>query len=230
MISIIIATYNEKETILEMIHRIQAYIPDPLEIIVVDDDSPDGTWKHVADLQDPRVRLIRRTGEKGLASAILRGILESRGDLIGWWDADMLMCPARVPVMVERLSGCDIVIGSRYVDGGADRRRPVRVVTSAMLNWLANLVLGNGIRDYDSGFVLMKRSVLQQVLPDPNGFGEYFIEFIYRSGRSGLRVCEVPYILTERQVGTSKSLSGILHFLALGMKYGMRILVLRIRG
>jgi dolichol-phosphate mannosyltransferase len=99
-----------------------------------------------------------------------------------------------------------------------------------MLNGFAHLVLGNGIRDYDSGFILMKRSVLTNVLPDPNGFGEYFIEFIYRSCRYGLRVCEVPYVLTERSAGTSKSLSGILHFLGLGMQYGMRILTLRIRG
>ncbi|MDD1667969.1 MAG: glycosyltransferase [Methanomicrobiales archaeon] len=228
--SVILATYNERETLPEMIRQIHAHIGNPLEIVVVDDDSPDRTWEAAAGLGDPSVRVIRRTGVKGLASALLRGILESRGEILCWWDADMLMCPEIAPEMIRLLGDADIVIGSRYAPGGKDARGRARAWTSRAVNGLAHLVLGHGIRDYDSGFIVMKRRVLDRVLPVPTGFGEYFMEFMYTAARRGLTIREYPYTLTERSAGTSKGSPDPLRFLATGIRYGIRIFVARLRA
>jgi dolichol-phosphate mannosyltransferase len=112
LISIILATYNEGENIKEMIAAILSYLPDPVEVIVVDDNSPDRTWQIAGDMGDPRVKVIRRTKARGLASAINRGIIESRGEFLGWMDADMCHPPELLPKMLAQLSGCDVVIGS----------------------------------------------------------------------------------------------------------------------
>ena len=230
LVSVILATYNERDTVPEMIRRIHEHIRNPVEIVVVDDDSPDRTWEAVRSLGDPSVRVVKRTGVKGLASALLRGILESRGESICWWDADMLMCPEIAPEMIRLLGECDIVIGSRYVPGGRDLREPARVWTSRALNGLAQVILGHGIRDYDSGFVVLRRSVLDRVLPVPTGFGEYFMEFMYTAAERGLCIREYPYSLTERSQGTSKASPNLLRFLATGMRYGIRIFVARFRA
>jgi dolichol-phosphate mannosyltransferase len=230
LVSLILATYNERENIREMLDRIFLHVPAPVEVIVVDDDSPDGTWQVVAQLRDPRVHLVRRRSARGLASAILRGIIESRGEIIGWWDTDMLMAPERFPAMMAALGKCDIAIGSRYVAGGGDDRHPVRVWTSRLLNRLASLVLGQGIRDYDSGFILFRRSVLDTCVPVPTGFGEYFIEFMYCCRRRGLTVAEIPYRLSDRTGGISKCYPSVGGFLTTGMRYVLRIAIARVRG
>lgn len=218
------ATYDERDNILNTIENIFRYVPEPLEIIVVDDDSPDRTWKLVDDLNDPRVKLIRRVGARGLASAFMRGIIESRGDIIGWLDADMCMPPQMLPEMIEKLGRHDVVIGSRYADGGEDLRHPLRVRASRLINALATLILGHGIKDYDSGFVVLRRSVFDKVVPIPRGYGEYFVEFIYRCCEKGLRVCEIGYSFADRQKGVSKSLPSLWGFFSLGTKYVLRII------
>ena len=230
LVSVILATYNERDTVPEMIRRIHEHIRNPVEIVVVDDDSPDRTWEVVRSLGDPSVRLVKRTVVKGLASALLRGILESKGGIICWWDADMPMCPEIAPEMIRLLGECDIVIGSRYVPGGKDLREPGRVWTSRALNGLAHAVLGYGIRDYDSGFIVLHRSVLDRVLPVPTGFGEYFMEFMYTAAERGLCIREYPYSLTDRSQGTSKASPDLFRFLATGMRYGIRIFVARFRA
>ena len=217
-VSVIIATFNERENIEEMIKRIRANI-EQAEIIVVDDNSPDKTWEIAQSLD---VKVIRRN-DKGLASAILRGIIESTGDIICWWDADMLMCPKIAKNMIPLLKDYDIIIGSRYVLGGRDDRALSRVIPSILVNTLANTVLGYGIKDYDSGFIVMRKTALDTVLPIPIGFGEYFIEFIYSAAKRGLHIFEYPYILTDRATGTSKSTTSPHSFIKTGLQYCIRI-------
>jgi dolichol-phosphate mannosyltransferase len=175
------------------------------------------------------VTVIRRHGTRGLASAFVRGIMESRGAIVGWMDADMCMPPELLPVMLERLSDHDVVIGSRYAPGGQDLRHPLRTNASRLINGLASLVLGHGIRDYDSGFVVVRRSVFDAVLPLPTGYGEYFIEFVYGCCRKGLRVCEMPYTFTDRSKGLSKTAPSLWKFLTLGLQYAIRIFRARLR-
>jgi len=228
-VSIILATYNERENIARTVSEILRHLGDDVEVIVVDDDSPDETWKHVLGLEDPRVVLIRRVATRGLASAFNRGIIESRGRIVGWMDADMCMPPAMLPEMIARLDDHDICIGSRYAPGGIDDRSRLRVLASRTINGLARLVLGYGIRDYDSGFVVLRRSVFDRVSVIPTGYGAYFMEFLYTCRRKGLTVFELPYRFTDRALGTSKSAPSIARFLWTGMGYLTRILTARLR-
>lgn len=229
LVSIVVPTYNEKETIVESIHKIIRDVGDPVEVIVVDDDSPDETYRIVAELGDTRVKVIRRVNTRGLASAINRGIIESRGEIVGWMDADISMPSSKLPIMIEQLMDHDIVIGSRYVEGGDDDRPLFRVLTSRWINGLATFVLGYGIKDYDSGFIVMKRQVLDQVSIMPTGYGSFFIEFIYACCKKGLSVHEIPYTLIDRSKGTSKSAPSPWHFLRTGLEYVFRIFTARLR-
>lgn len=224
LVTIILATYNECENIEATTSAIFQSLPDPVEVIVVDDNSPDLTWKIASEIGDPRIKVVRRTKARGLASAINRGIIESRGDYVGWMDADMSHPPALLPVMLARLAEWDVAIGSRYVPGGKDDRSPSRVITSRFINRLATLILGYGILDYDSGFILMHRKVLDAVTLSPSGYGAYFIEFIYGCCRKGLKVVEIPYTFTERVRGVSKSNVNLLQFGFAGLGYILRIL------
>jgi dolichol-phosphate mannosyltransferase len=227
LISIILATYNESENILDVIQAICASLRGPVEIIVVDDNSPDQTWKIATELDDERVKVIRRVNTRGLASAINRGIIESQGEIIGWMDADMCHPPTLLPSMLDALASCDVVIGSRYVNGGKDDRAPSRVLTSRLINRLANIILGYGIKDYDSGFILMHRKVLNYVSLAPTGYGAYFIDFLYACSRKGLRVVEMPYTFTERKKGVSKSNVNLIQFGLAGLGYFTRIIKTR---
>jgi len=227
--SIILATYNERENILDTIASIFEHLGDDVEIIVVDDDSPDQTWQLVEALGDPRVVLIRRAATRGLASAFNRGIIESRGRVVGWMDADMCMPPALLPGMIDKLRTHDLCIGSRYADGGSDDRTKLRVICSKLINGFARLVLGYGIRDYDSGFVVLRRSVFDKVSVIPTGYGAYFMEFLYTCRRKGLTLHEMPYRFTDRARGTSKSAPNLAAFLWTGAGYVTRILAARLR-
>ena len=228
-VSIVLATYNERENILDTISSIFHNVKDSVEVIVVDDDSSDMTWQLVEELNDPRVKLIRRVETRGLASAFNRGVIESRGEVVGWMDADMCMPPSLLPEMISKLDEYDIVVGSRYAPGGIDDRAFLRVASSRLINGLASMVLGYGIKDYDSGFVVLKRSVFDKVSIIPTGYGAYFMEFLYTCRKKGLKVYEIPYVFRDRAKGISKSAPSILKFFRTGMQYVMRIFTARVR-
>ena len=228
-VSIVLATYNERENILDTISSIFEHVKDPVEVIVVDDDSSDMTWKLVEDHKDPRVKLIRRVDTRGLASAFNRGVIESRGSVVGWMDADMCMPPSLLPAMIAKLDEYDIVVGSRYAPGGIDDRAFLRVASSRFINGLATKVLGYSIKDYDSGFVVLKRTVFDKVSIIPTGYGAYFMEFIYTCRKKGLTVYEIPYVFRDRAKGISKSAPSILKFFRTGLQYVIRIFTARLR-
>jgi len=228
-VSIVLATYNERENILDTIQSIFEHVKDAVEVIVVDDDSPDGTWHVAGSLGDSRVKVIRRVATRGLASAFNRGIIESRGEIVGWMDADMCMPPAMLPAMIEKLKEYDIVIGSRYVEGAKDDRARLRVIASWLINRFAGLVLGYGVKDYDSGFVVLRRTVFDKVSIIPTGYGAYFMEFLYTCRKKGLTVYEMPYVFRDRAKGVSKSAPSLLKFFKTGMEYVIRIFIARLR-
>lgn len=228
-VSIVLATYNERENILDTIQSIFEYVKDPVEVIVVDDNSEDETWKLVEKLNDPRAIVIRRVDTRGLASAFNRGIIESRGEIVGWMDADMCMPPSMLPDMIKKLDEYDIVVGSRYAPGGQDDRAFLRVASSRLINGLAQVVLGFGIKDYDSGFVVLRRSVFNNVSIIPTGYGAYFMEFIYTCRKKGLTVFEMPYVFRDRAKGISKSAPSLFRFFKTGMQYVIRIFTARLR-
>jgi dolichol-phosphate mannosyltransferase len=223
-----LATYNEKEHIVDTITELYRQISAPLEVIVVDDNSPDGTAGLVRELSFPNLILIERK-VKGLASAFHRGILESTGDIVCWMDADMCMPVAVLKDMIDRLDAYDIVVGSRYAPGGSDNRSYLRVLSSRAINGFARWVLGGNVRDYDSGFVALNRYVFNSITLIPFGYGEYFIEMIYDAHRAGLRIYELGYAFKDRVLGISKSAPSLIRFLITGIHYGFRILSLKLR-
>ncbi len=232
MISIVLPTYNEKEHIQNLIKDLFKHCPpnEEMEIIVVDDNSQDGTPDLVRQVNDPRVKLIHRTKTRGLASAFNRGIIETRGNYVGWMDADMCMPAEMIPRMYAKLQeGQDLVIGSRYADGGKDDRSWVRTSSSKLINWFARFLLGHDIKDCDSGFVLLKREVFDAVTIIPIGYGEYFIEFIYNVCQAGLKVHEIGFHFRDRAEGSSKSFPNVPAFLWTGSMYAWRIIRARLR-
>jgi len=176
-VSVVLPTYNEKEHIAALIEDLYEKIAPPLEVIVVDDNSRDGTADIVAGLNYPSLVLIRRKA-RGLAAAFHRGILESTGGIVCWMDADMCMPADVLSQMIDKLDEYDIAIGSRYAPGGSDSRAPIRVLSSKAINGLARLVLGGHVRDYDSGFIALHRTVFDAITMIPFGYGEYFIELV----------------------------------------------------
>lgn len=224
LVSVVIATLNERDNITATITAIFEHVRAPVEVIVVDDNSADGTATRVEELNDSRITVVRRPRGRGFASAIMRGIMESRGDIVCWIDADMSVETKYLPAMIEGTDDHDVIIASRFVEGGGDERHPVRVYASHLINGFANLVLGYGIKDYDSCVVAVRRNVFDDVMPVAYGFGEFFIEFAYDCCRRGFDVVEIPYVLGAREGGASKSFPGLGGFLWLGLKYCLRVL------
>jgi dolichol-phosphate mannosyltransferase len=228
LISVVIPSYNECETILEAVFRILKSLGDSLlEVIVVDDDSPDRTWELVENLREPRCRLIRRIGRRGLASAIAEGTQAARGRIIVWLDCDLGIPPEDIMSLVEKLDSYDVAIGSRYIPGGKDTRPRFRAFLSYLFNCYARFLLGNQLRDWTSGFAAVRREVLQKAPLSMQGFGDYFIEWVYECYQRGLRVTEVPYHYGLRQAGQSKTDSNWLHFMKFGVSYTIRVLLIK---
>jgi dolichol-phosphate mannosyltransferase len=229
-VTVVLPTYNEKENIVELINRISSCIKGyTLQIIVVDDNSPDETWKIVSIMKNPFVKVIRRMSERGIASAIGEGVKRAEGDYVVWMDCDMSLPPEKIPQLLKRLDeGYDIAIGSRYVEGGKDSRPFIRQSTSYMINLYARLILGYGIRDYDSGFIAVKREVFSVVKFPAYGYGEYFIEFVYKSAKKGYKITEVGYNNVDRTKGTSKTASSVFMLLKYGMQYAKKVIDLKL--
>lgn len=230
LVSFLLATYNERENIQSLIESAICEIGDPIEVIVVDDNSPDGTADAIAAMHDPRVKVIKRTRTRGLASAYMRGMIESRGEILCWMDADGCMPMEMVPQMIAKLGEYDAVVGSRFAEGGTDKRDQGRVWASVLITGLARVVLGCKTKDIDSGFMVMKRECFDTALFSPTGYGEYFIELVYNMERHGLKVLEMGYPFRDRDEteGQSKSFQSWVRFLLLGSKYVLRILRCRI--
>lgn len=226
-LSVILPTFNEAENIIELIKRILGSSNCETEIIVVDDNSPDKTWELVYRMRKKNVKCIRRLGERGLATALIRGINESKANLIMWMDADLSMPPEIIPQFVKALENHDVVVGSRYVKGAKDKRPHIRVITSRMMNLFANIILNFKIKDYDSGFVAIRRAVFNKVKFNPKGYGEYCIEFLFNCTRKGFKVKEIPYVFTDREKGQSKTSEHFYSLLVHGFGYAWRIIALR---
>lgn len=203
LISIVVPTYNEAQTVPVLARRLQVALGEgDWELVVVDDGSPDGTADIAAGLApDLPVRVVRRPGKLGLASAVMAGWAEAHGDVLVVMDADLSHPPESVPALVEMLrSGADMAVGSRYVRGGGVvdwplRRRIVSRVACLMGNALVP------VRDATSGFFAVRRAVIEGVRLNPIGFKIGF-EVIAR-GRHR-RVVEVPYTFRDREHGASK--------------------------
>jgi dolichol-phosphate mannosyltransferase len=229
-VSVILPTFNERENVAGMIASIRASFSDA-EIIVVDDSSPDGTGQLVAEIagRDARVRLVERN-ERGLTSAIQRGVNESRGEVVFWIDCDLTMSPATMLLLLNELKlGADVAIGSRYALGGKDARGQwTPVAFSRIINLAAKVLLGGPVRDYTTGFVAARRRVLDQIVLRGD-YGEYCIDFLTRAMRQKFRIVEVGYVYTQRAFGESKTAPSFIGFIRRGWPYVTTILRLALQ-
>ena len=228
-VSIILSTYNEKLSIEHTIAELIKYIPG-VEIIVVDDNSPDGTLEIIKKINYDNLKILSRKKTKGLASAFLLGLINARGDVIGWVDSNMGDVVRKFPEMLKILEDSDIVVLSRYVAGGDDKRNRIRVIASYMLNKFSKFILRSKISDLSSGIFVMKKKVLNDVVPIAKGHGEFIIEFLYQAEKKGNKILEIPYIHPIDAEGNSKSFPNIFKFMQHGFFYLIRILQSIIRN
>lgn len=211
---IVVPTYNERENIAKLIPNVFAVVPNNLEIIVVDDNSPDNTAKIVADWQtvySQSLHLIRREKKSGLGSAYIAGFrkaLELGADLIMEMDADFSHSPNDIPKLISACeAGADLAIGSRKITGGKiigwDWKRKV-MSDGAM--FLSRLLLGLKTQDVTAGFRCYQRRVLEAIGLEnitTNGYA-FQEELLYRVEKQGFTTKEIPVIFTDRKVGKSK--------------------------
>ena len=231
-LSAVLPTFNESENIIPLIERIEASLAGvPHEVIVVDDDSPDGTSAVVARFAErhPAVKVHRRIGKKGLTTAIQDGIDLATGDAVLWMDCDLSMPPEAIPALYAALAHADVAIGSRYVPGGADARDdvPLHRLFSKLLNGYLKLLLGSEVTDYTTGFVCARRRVLDDIRLRGD-HGEYCIDFLHRARKRGFAIVELPYRNTPRVHGESKTATSALGLLTTGWKYVTASLRLRL--
>lgn len=221
-ISIILSTYNESASIENTIAEIIKHI-EGVEIVVVDDNSPDGTFEILKKIQYPKLKIFNRKKDKGLASAFLFGLINADGDIIGWVDSNMGSVVERFPEMISKLETSDIVLLSRYVDGGSDERNKARIIASKLINYVSRLILRSKIKDLSSGIFVMKKDVLLDTVPIATGHGEFMVEFLYNAEKKGNSILEIPYVHPVDIEGNSKSFPNLPKFLLLGFFYLLRL-------
>ncbi len=224
-LSVIVPTYNERTRLPELLDSILAVFEANRlagEIVVVDDNSPDGTAE-VAEAYASRgpVRVLRRPGKLGLGSAVMDGFAVATGSVLGVIDADLSHPPGMLPYMLQTLGNrrADVVIASRYIPGGGTLKWPIwRLVMSRFACMLARPI--TPVRDATSGFFLIARDAIRDVQIVSGGF-KICLELLIRS--SPRVVVEIPYMFTDRTVGASKmnlrEASGYLKQLVLLWRY-----------
>ncbi len=208
---VIIPTYNERENVALVVPRVLAADPR-LEVLVVDDSSPDGTGEVAARLaaESERVHLLRRPIKTGLGAAYLAGFdwaLERKYGLVIEMDADLSHDPQHLPEFLALVEDHDLVVGSRYMRGVTVVNWPMgRLILSWLANWYARVVTGVPLHDLTSGFKCYRRDVLEHLrLGEIHSNGYSFqIETVFRAWRSGYRVVEMPIVFVDRNVGQSK--------------------------
>jgi dolichol-phosphate mannosyltransferase len=229
---LVLPTYNEAANIEPILEAVLTKLPASGRVLVVDDNSPDGTGEiaaRMAAADDGRVEVLRRPRKEGLGPAYIAGFkraLEGGAALVLEMDADFSHDPAYLPRLLEASERADVVIGSRYVPGGAvsDWGLARRVISRGGSAY-ARLVLGIDVRDLTGGFKCFRRGVLEAIdLDSIESRGYAFqVETTYRAIEHGFRVVEVPIVFRERTAGTSKMGGGIVAEAAL------RVPLLRLR-
>jgi dolichol-phosphate mannosyltransferase len=226
---LVLPTYDEASNVERLVVAAREQLPDGARILIVDDNSPDGTGQIADRLQAdvPGVSVLHRARKEGIGPAYVAGFrraLDEGAELVVQMDADFSHDPHDLPRLIEAAAGADLVLGSRYVDGGAVTDwGPVRRLISRGGSAYARAVLGVRVRDLTCGFKVFRRNVLEAIeLESISSAGYAFqVETTYRAVRAGFRVVEVPITFTDRRVGESKMTGGIVLEAALKVP-GMR--------
>jgi dolichol-phosphate mannosyltransferase len=213
-LTVVIPTYNEAENLPRLISRIfSLHLPD-LKILIIDDNSPDGTGEIAARLGDEnqgRITVLRRSGKLGLGSAYVMGFgkaIDDGAEAVAQMDADFSHPPEKLMEMLSVLENCDVAMGSRYVPGGGvDKQWPLwRKGLSAFGNIYAGTILRLPVKDATGGFRIWRRAVLEGMPLErvqSNGYA-FQVEMAYIAYRLGFTFDEVPFYFADRRWGTSK--------------------------
>lgn len=209
---IVVPTYNEKENIRELIEAVLGLGLD-IEMLIIDDNSPDGTGEIVDGIAeaDPRVHVIHREGKLGLGSAYITGfkwaLANTDAKHIFEMDADFSHNPASIPTFLEEIRDHDLVVGSRYLNGITVVNWPLsRLILSCGANIYTRIVTGLPLKDSTGGFKCFRREVLQELPLDTirsDGYS-FQIEMNFFCWKKGFRIKEIPIIFEDRRVGISK--------------------------
>jgi dolichol-phosphate mannosyltransferase len=209
-ITLVIPTYNEAGNIpilVEKVFRIFSCKKLDGKIIIVDDDSPDQTWKVAENLKDkyPNLDVLRRLEKRGLSSAVLDGFALANTEIVGVIDADLSHPPEKIPELVAPIikGEADFTLGSRYIDQGGTQNWPLKRRLSSKIATLAVLGLTK-VKDPMSGFFFLKKDIIKNVELSPKGF-KIGLEILVRGNSE--KVIEVPIVFGDREYGESK-LSG----------------------
>ena len=213
---IIMPTYNERQNLESIIGRVRAALPEA-DVLVVDDNSPDGTGEIADKLvgEDSHVHVLHRAGKAGLGAAYIAGFrwaLEQGYGALVEMDADGSHQPEELPRLLDALASADLVLGSRYVPGGAVRNwARSRELLSRAGNTYARLMLGFTLKDATGGYRAFRATTLRRIgLDGVNSQGYCFqIDLARRTILAGLTVIEVPITFVERERGTSKMSNAI---------------------
>lgn len=207
-----IPTYNEKENIKILIDKILKLKIKNLNIVVVDDNSPDGTWKIVQGISKNKknVHLLLRKRDKGRGSAGRDGFiycLKNGADGIVEMDADMSHDPKYIPLMIKELKNADLVLGSRMAEGGKEiGRNYIRRLMTSFANFYIRLMLGLKVKDCNAGFRCFRREVLEKIkLEKLQSKGPAIIqEVLFKAHLKGFKIKEIPITFVDRIQGNSK--------------------------
>lgn len=209
---IIIPTYNELENIKKMIPEIFGLYPDNLDILIVDDGSPDGTGNFVDELskKENRVKIIHRAKKSGLGTAYIEGFkfaLKNNYDLIFEMDADFSHDPKEIKNFLNAIKSQDLVLGSRYISGISVVNWPMRrLILSYLANLYTRIITGLPVKDATGGFKCYRRKVLESINLSKiksNGYA-FQIEMTFKAWKNKFLVSEIPIIFIDRTTGTSK--------------------------
>jgi len=212
-LAVIVPSYNERDNIELLYEKVALSLGDtPWEMIVVDDDSPDGTADVVNELSRiyGNIRCLRRFGRRGLASACIEGMAVTAAPYVAVIDGDLQHDEAVLPTMLEKaVAGADLVVGSRFADGGSagDGLSDARLSGSNLANRLAGMIAGQAVSDPMSGFFLMRREAALKAAPKLSSDGfKILIDMIVTLARMGapLKIAEVGYVFRQRHAGESK--------------------------
>jgi dolichol-phosphate mannosyltransferase len=220
---VIIPTYNEKENVRGIVEMVLRQSPT-IEILIVDDNSPDGTGNIVEEMgrSEPRLHLLRRAGKMGLGTAYLAGFkwgLEGGFDFLIEMDADFSHDPNELPNLLNAAEEADLVLGSRYANGIRVVNWPLsRLMLSKGAAWYVRIITALPVTDPTGGFKCFRRAVLESIDMEQvrsNGYG-FQIEMTYKAWMKGFRIAEVPITFVDRYAGQSK-MSGKIVWEALWM-------------
>lgn len=226
---VMMPTYNEIETLETSVLNLFEHNPN-VDLLVIDDNSPDGTGALANRLatENSRIQVLHRSGKAGLGKAYIAGFefgLLNQYALLVQMDADGSHRPQDLPMLLEAASRCDLVIGSRWIIGGAVSNWPwYRQAISQFGNWYASKMLGLRIGDVTAGYRIYRSSLIEKLnlgKIQAQGYG-FQVEMTLRSKQAGAEICEVPILFVERENGRSKmTMEIIIEAFLLATKWGL---------